>query len=451
MTEPQIKELSADEIESIRKTVIEVADDDKEDEAWGLLQPLITARKQIDSAICLLKVVDGRHFSVEHALEVLRLLYEDHSSDEWMSSLIGDSLDSARNIDELNLAAPEHPLFAQVVVGLSRLAEKAESEEDEDRILRGLATAARMMARQRDHIADAAAKRRVELDPKDSTRHYNYGLLLKTRGRFREGMIANQTAEKLETKTSEACAWNLGICATGAGEGTVALKVWKDLGNKIEMGRFGLPEGRYPQCKVKLAERPLAERSAENDDPGLEETIWVERLSPCHGVIRSVLYQDLGVDYGDVVLFDGAPITYHTYGEKKVPVFPHLATLLRQKYQFFDFAATQDAPNRISDVSNDLARDAIVYSHTENYQVLCATCWNNQDSDHETHEREEKHVVIGRIAAPSDMAPADLLAQIDKSIGTREPCRIFCPALCEAAGQKDRAKIERRRFEMLTS
>ncbi|CCD98341.1 hypothetical protein BRAS3809_1780022 [Bradyrhizobium sp. STM 3809] len=25
--------------------------------------------------------------------------------------------------------------------------------------------------------------------------------------------------------------------------------------------------------------------------------------------------QKLGVDYGDVVLFDGAPITYHCYGE----------------------------------------------------------------------------------------------------------------------------------------
>ena len=116
---------------------------------------------------------------------------------------------------------------------------------------------------------------------------------------------------------NEGCQWNLGICATGAGEGEVALQVWKDLGQKIEMGRFGLPDGGYPQCKIRLAERPLAERDASQDDPGLEETIWVERLSPCHGIIRSVLYQDLGIDYGDVVLFDGAPITYHTYGEER--------------------------------------------------------------------------------------------------------------------------------------
>ncbi|MGI1715343.1 hypothetical protein, partial [Escherichia coli] len=39
---------------------------------------------------------------------------------------------------------------------------------------------------------------------------------------------------------------------------------------------------------------------------------------PCHGIIRSVLYGKLGVDYGDVILTDGAPITHHTYGEQQI-------------------------------------------------------------------------------------------------------------------------------------
>src|SRR5262249_53002825 len=155
-----------------------------------------------------------------------------------------------------------------------------------------------------------------------------------------EGMIANQRAAALVAEPSEAVQWNLGICATGAREGAVALDVWKRLEQKIEMGRFGLPEGSYATCKVRLAERPLAERDAESDDPGLEETIWIERLSPCHGIVRSVLYQRLGVDFGDVVLIDGAPITHHKYGDRDIPVFPHLATLVRSNYQFFDFAGT---------------------------------------------------------------------------------------------------------------
>ncbi len=264
-------------------------------------------------------------------------------------------------------------------------------------------------------------------------------------------MQANQKAASLVEEPVDAYEWNMGICATGAGEAEVALEVWQRMKQKIAMGRFNLPEGGYPQCKVRLAERPLAERTAETDDPGLEETIWIERLSPCHGIIRSVLYQDLGVDYGDVVLIDGAPITYHTYGDQEYPVFPHLATLVRQNFRFFDFAGTQNESGRLADASRDLSEDAVVYSHSENFQILCASCWRDPNVDHEQHEEEEKHVVTGRIAIPRNVEPAELLTQLDAAIRNREPCQIYSPDLCEAAGLSDRAAIEKRRFDMLTN
>ena len=75
-------------------------------------------------------------------------------------------------------------------------------------------------------------------------------------------MLANHAAARLVDAPVDSYEWNLGICATGAGDGTVALDVWKRMGQKIEMGRFALPEGGYPDCKVKLAQRPLAERGA---------------------------------------------------------------------------------------------------------------------------------------------------------------------------------------------
>jgi hypothetical protein len=181
----------------------------------------------------------------------------------------------------------------------------------------------------------------------------------------------------------------------------------------------------------------------------LNETIWIERLSPCHGVIRSVLYQDLGVDYGDVILFDGAPITYHTYGEKKVPVFPHLATLIRQNYQFFDFAGTQEEADQLASTSGDLGREMIVYSHSESYRVLCANCWRNPDLDHEEHERIEKHVVVGRIAAPPHADPAELLDHIDQAVAKRGRCQLYAPDLCVAAGAVERARVDRRRYDLL--
>ncbi len=58
-------------------------------------------------------------------------------------------------------------------------------------------------------------------------------------------------------------------------------------------------------------------------------------------------------------------------------------------------------------------------------------------------------MVNGRIAEPPDIDPAQLLLQIDSALADSEPCRIYAPDLCEAAGASDRARFERRRFEML--
>ncbi|MBV9458814.1 MAG: prenyltransferase, partial [Bradyrhizobium sp.] len=333
---------------------------------------------------------------------------------------------------------------------LDALAKAYEGRPEQEMILRGLATSARMLARQHDAIAESSHRKLIEINPGNSEYHYNLGLFYKTRGRFEAGVAANQTAASLAAEVSEPVEWNLGICATGAGNAALALDVWKRMGHNIELGRFGLPEGRYPTCKVMLAQRPLAERTAELDDPGQEETIWIERLSPCHGIIRSVLYGNLGVDYGDVILMDGAPITHHTYGEEQVAVFPHLATLLRRNYQFFDFAGTQAQTGHLLSISGELDDDAVVYPHSEFVTMLCANCWRDPDIDHSHHERVEKHVVTGRIAAPPDIAPTRLLELIDKGIEKRGQCQLYAPDLCAAAGLVARERTDRRRFALLT-
>jgi tetratricopeptide (TPR) repeat protein len=442
--------LSSAEIDAIERRVIEAAQAGRDEEAWKALTPLLRAqRSQREAALCLADIVDQRCLSIDRAVQVLADVEQAHAGEAKILAAVGNALEGARDIDQLNSAPPEHPLFLSVLGRLETLAKASKGDELERFVLRGLATAARMVGRQRDDVAAESYRRLVELDPEDATKHYNYGLFLKTRGRFREGVEANSASARLRGEPNESTEWNLGICATGAGEARIALEVWKRMGHEIEIGRFGLPEGRYAQCKVRLAERPLAERTAATDDPGLEETIWIERLSPCHGIVRSVLYQSLGVDYGDVVLIDGAPITHHTYGEKRVPVFPHLATLVHNHYRLFDFAATQDDSGRIASISDELAEDAIVYSHSESFQTLCTHCWRDSGLDHEQHRPEQRHVVSGRIAAPKQLDPADLIAQIDRAIEMRSGCNLYAPGLCEAAGLQERATVERRRFELL--
>ena len=80
---------------------------------------------------------------------------------------------------------------------------------------------------------------------------------------------------------------------------------------------------------------------------------------------------------------------------------------------------------------------------------MIARCLRDQDIDHEHGETEEKHVVRGRIAAPPDVAPSELLRQIDAAMAKRSPCRIYSPDLCAAAGLTERVAFERRRFDIL--
>jgi hypothetical protein len=445
--------MKLDELDNSVTRIIDDAKGGRAEAAWTGVEELLRAQPNEEMiALALVAIVQDGHLPIERALTVLAEVYGAHRRNRVVVAAVGQQLDRARDIDLLNGPPPDHPLFANVADTLTKMLETPQESETETQLLRALSTTARMMARQRDEVIEQTCKRLIELDPGDSTRHYNLGLFYKTRGRFREGMLANQAAEDLLAEYPEATEWNLGICATGAGEGSVALQVWKRLGQKIEMGRFDLPDGRYGQCKVRLTQRPLAERTADTDSPGIEETIWIERLSPCHGIIRSVLYyQALGVDYGDVILFDGAPITYHKYNDEEIPVFPHLATLLRRNYNFFDFAATQEEARQISGISADLERDAVVYSHSESFRTLCVTCWRNPDVNHHHEHEVDKRVVTGRIAAPPDIEVRELLHQIDQAMASREPCRIYIPDLCEAAGLLERASVERRRFEMITS
>jgi len=398
----------------------------------------------------LLRIVDQCRLPSDGAADFLLEIVQSHPQDARLLAAVGECLEAVRDIDDLNAAPPAHAVFHTVIENLASLArEQADLPVEED-ILRGLATAARMPARQYDDIAESSYRKLTEIDPGKAAHHYNLGLFLKTRGRFEEGMKSNQTAASLADETVDAYEWNLGICATGCGNGSVALDVWKRMGQEIEMGRFGLPEGSYPHVKVKVAQRPLAERTAGLDDPGLEETIWIERLSPCHGIIRSVLYGELGVDFGDVILIDGAPITHHTYGDQKVPVFPHLATLVRRNYKHYDFAGTQHAPRQLADADNDLDGDSVIYPHSEYVRHFCAQCWREPDVDHDQHEQVERRIVVGRIAAAPEVDPIQLLEQIDKALAKRSGCQLYVPDLCLAAGLQARASVEKRRFNLLT-
>lgn len=442
--------LTSDEIELLFEEVKSASAACDSDVVRAHIGTLLRAQaEQRDAAMMLLKIASSDLVTPDQCLEIYERIGAAYLDDEYILIQIGEHFSKVVDIDFLNAPPPNSALASQLINKLRALALQNGGTLNETKILASLSSAAKIAGRSFDNASEAAYRRLIEIEPKESRHRYNYGLFLKTRGRFEEGVKENQKAFDLSVEPSDACKWNLGICATGAFKADVALSVWKGIGQKIEIGRFGLPDGSYPSCKVRLAERPLAERDAASNTPGKEETIWIERLSPCHGIIRSVLFEAIGVDYGDVVLFDGAPITQHKYGDRTVPVFPHLSTLVHRNYHFYDFAGTQSESGQINSLTAKLSSDAVVYSHSENLEILCMGCWSDQNLDHEHSDTREMNVVTGRIAAPPEMNADDLLREIDAALPGDGTCRIFSPSLCEAAGLHERAQFERRRYEQL--
>jgi len=446
--------LEGDRIQELFTAVTEEAKNGSPEQAWSLAEPLLRAQaKDETAAAALARLVARGAFSRSDGLVAARALASAHPSSIVVMSRLGNAFQQLHDIDYLNAEPPSDPLFTLVARTLVELLESGStrSESEEVALVEGLYTAARLLGRSWDKLAEQCSKRLIELSPDSWTAHYDAGLFYKTRGRFEEGCRHNQRAYELGGSESDAVRWNLGICATGARDAGTALSVWKSLGNHIELGRFGLPDGEYGDVKVRLAERPLAERDPAKapDEPGEEETVWVERLSPCHGIIRSALYAELGVDFGDVVLFDGAPITYHEYDGERVPVFPHLVTLARNGYRIVQFGGTQAHAHQIAELSKQLPADAVLYVHTEQFRVLCANCWENYRDEHARHREVEHAVVTGKLCAPADIPAAELLKMLDSAVASAAGVQLLLPDLVRECGYLARADVEARRLAMI--
>lgn len=445
--------LTDKKIAKIVDIVLGCAEEERWDDAWREAQTLVKAHaRQERATAALVHLLSRGAFDRRKSAEVAASLFEAHSDDVALLGKIGQSFPVIHDISYLNAGPPDSPLLHALAGRLRDLAASAGDEAEELAALHGLAATARLLGRAWDDVAESACLRLVELCPERWECRYDLGLFYKTRGRFALGLAANQAAADLGGAEDESVQWNLGICATGAGDGEAALGVWKGMDNKIEMGRFGLPEGAYAPVKVRLAERPLAERdpAKEPDDPGLEETIWVERISPCHGIVRNALfYDEIRVDFGDVVLFDGAPITHHAYGDGSVAVFPHLTTLVRGRYQIYPFGGTQGAKGLIAGLSGSLPEGVVLYPHTEQVRFLCLACWEKPGLDHADHGSAEHHVVTGKLCVPPSVEPAALLRRLDELQVEDSGVRLLIPELSRSAGEAGRAEFETRRLDML--
>lgn len=414
------------------------------DQAWLLIEGLRQDARDESATACWL-TVPLRELSLdrERRLAIAEELLERWLNDEETVVALSHCAEALADLRYLNQAAPQSGFFPTITRRLARFMGEAGKGDAELKVAHGLSTCARIAGRAFDDAAERAYQVILAADPNNPHSHYNWGLFLKIRGRFAESYDANRRAWELQ-EGDDSTLWNWGIAATAVGDGETAIGLWRRIGCNLELNAQGLPEGVWPHVQVRLAERPLAERTAHEDEPGLEETIWVERLSPCHGRIASALYQDLGVDFGDIVLFDGAPILHRDWGDRSVPVFPHLATLRRGEWRVFEFAARQAEEGQVARLASALPAGATLYVHTEQVRILCNNCWERRDH-HARHASKPHPVVTGKLCIRHDEDPLEVVAVLEQ----QSEAGVYAPKFFEQLGLADHRLADRDRFSLL--
>ena len=292
-----------------------------------------------------------------------------------------------------------------------------------------LADALRMMGPEQDDDALKAYQLALTIDPTRGAWWFHLGLLHKWRGRFREGLTANQKAFA-RLGAQRPVLWNLALCATALGEGKLALEAWEKLGIRGELSGGGMPfVPDMPPMQLRVA--TLGEETGQADPLPQEavtfEVLWVQPLSPCHGVVQSPTARKASIDYGDVVLWDGAPVRMNriegTDGQARdVPVFPLLWILRPGDERRLRFVGMQKKKGAVQALSEALGPDTslVVY-------------------DERASPKGDAFLFYGKLLAPAARDLKEVRGLLEKGLRERAALTLAIPQLYELLGDTPQA------------
>jgi len=316
-----------------------------------------------------------------------------------------------------------------------------------------LGNALRLSGPHRDSEAQEAFTRAIELDPERGEWWYDAGLLDKWRGRFDDGYAANEQA-RMRMGAERPVLWNLAICATALGKAEEAVELWEELGvpARVDVAR-GMPfvAGLPPMLVRVLSRTPATDGTSELPEKAVGfELVWVAPLSPCHGVVQSPTFRDAPIDYGDLVLWDGAPVAAHKTAEgHTIPVFPLLEILRRGDERRWPFVALEREPASVRSLEADLPEGARVFIQQERLEHHCAACEAGEPHKHgddaapmaapaAASERAGGTLVRGKLIVPRAQDLSELRSAWEAATGSR-PLSVSLPALYEELGDSKQA------------
>jgi tetratricopeptide (TPR) repeat protein len=286
-----------------------------------------------------------------------------------------------------------------------------------------LADALRMMGPTFDADAHQAYQLALTIDDTNGWWWFQLGLLHKWRGRFTEGLEANEKA-RARLGDLKPVLWNLAICATALGRGELAVEAWRKLGIESQPSSSGLPYvADMPPMQVRVA--TLGEETGQNDPLPASavtfEVVWVQPLSPCHGVVQSPTARRASVDYGDVVLWDGAPVRIGEIEGRQVPVFPLLWILRRGEERRLRFVGMAKDAQAIDAVAGALPEDVHMIVFDRRRDAVGATLF------------------YGKLIAPAGRDLTSVRDALDRAVRSQPSFTLAIPQLYELLGDTPQA------------
>jgi len=197
-----------------------------------------------------------------------------------------------------------------------------------------LGHALRRLGPQADTEAQQAYEEALALQPERGWWHHAQAELHKWRGRW-EACLASEKAARERLPGERVPVLGVALAATALGKGDEAAAAYESLGlPRPELTAGGLPRvDGLGRRRIRTPARPTGRGVQELPDPCFE-LVWVELLSPCHGVVSSPTFLDAPIDYGDVILFDPARVATTESGEPVHPVLERLHVGAESKLPF---------------------------------------------------------------------------------------------------------------------
>lgn len=421
-------------------------------EVWAHLSPLRPRLHEREIALAWMTLAQASPRDRSLPSDAARV-FERHAIDPEVLAVTLTAL--CRRVDAAGIDAPVE-VAAQLEAGIAA-AQKIEVPTALAPALSAAVGNAILRLRPDDEAGLSAMERAIKLDP-EGPWLLDLVRIHKRARRFRAGLAVARNARKRHGPQKTVLV-ELAIVALGAGEPKEASDALRELGLHVEDGASqdgdALPfVADLPLLAVRVPSRApehgvMRLGSDVSETQGAFETVWVQPLSPMHGVVRSATFREAVTDFGDVILFDVAPIAMvprpglGKEAERKqielAPLLPFLMVLRAGDERRLRFLALEQTAGQVRALM-DAASDCPVFFHAETVERVCARCMAGETLvKHEHLPPEDQRFAIGKLVVPASRDLASVAAELERAKAAQPGVLLAIPALYEQLGRTPEA------------